>query len=111
MPILTEEDAEDIQSGVEYGVDYIAATGVRKAEDIESVHDALGKEGQFVKVIAKIQNQEAINNFDEILAAADGIMVCRSDLAMEVPPEKIFIAQKWMAEKSNIVSKPIIIAD
>lgn len=54
LPILTEEDAEDIMAGVEYGVDYIAATGVRKAEDIESVHDALGKEGQLVKVIAKI---------------------------------------------------------
>jgi pyruvate kinase len=85
---------------------------VRKATDIEYVRGLLSpKDGARIKIIAKIMNHEGLHNYDEILQEADGIMICRSNLGMEIPPEKVFIAQKWMVEKANLAAKPVIMAD
>jgi len=111
LPTLTEKDEIDlVDFGIKQGVDMIAASFVRKAEDIETIRDVLGPRGAHIKIIAKIENQEGLNNYDEILAATDGIMVARGDLGMEIPPEKVFIAQKWMIEKANIAAKPVVTA-
>merc|ERR1740117_348652 len=108
LPTLTEKDEDDlVEFGLKKGVDMIAASFVRKAEDVENIRDVLGPRGAHVKIIAKIENQAGLNNFDEILATVDGIMVARGDLGMEIPPEKVFIAQKWMIEKCNIAAKPV----
>lgn len=110
LPTLTEKDEQDIEVFVKKGIDMIAASFVRKAEDIDTIRDVLGPKGAHVKIIAKIENQEGLNNYDEILAATDGIMVARGDLGMEIAPEKVFLAQKWMIEKANLAAKPVITA-
>jgi pyruvate kinase len=111
LPTLTEKDEDDIVDfGLKKGIDMIAASFVRKASDIDYIRDVLGPRGSHVKIIAKIENHEGLHNYDEILAVTDGIMVARGDLGMEIPPEKVFIAQKWMIEKANLAAKPVITA-
>ena len=111
LPTLTPQDEDDlVEFGLKQGVDIIAASFVRKASDVENIRDVLGPKGAHIKIISKIENHEGLHNYDEILAASDGIMVARGDLGMEIPPEKVFIAQKWMIEKANIAAKPIITA-
>lgn len=109
LPTINDKDEADIvEFGLKHGIDMVCACFVRSANCIESIRDVLGARGALVKIIARIQNQQGLNNYDEILAAADGIMIARGDLAQEIPSEKVFIAQKWMVEKANIAAKPVI---
>ena len=99
LPTLTEQDEIDIvEFGLKYGIDMIAASFIRKASDVEYIRDVLGVKGSYIKIISKIENQEGIENFEEIMHASDGIMVARGDLGMEIPTEKVFLAQKFMIE-------------
>ena len=82
---------------------------MRKGTDVEEIRECLGENPGKIKILAKIDNHESLTNFDEILAAADGIVIVRKDLGIEIPAEKVFIAQKWMIEKSTIAAKPIIV--
>jgi pyruvate kinase len=110
LPTLTEKDEDDIcDFGIEQNVDFIAASFVRKASDVEEIRDVLGPKGSNIKIISKIENQEGIQNYDAILRESDGIMVARGDLGMEIPPEKVVIAQKWMIERANVAAKPVIV--
>ena len=111
LPTITEKDKDDlINFGVKYGVDMIAASFVRKGSDITTIREVLGPAGKHIKIISKIENQEGLHNYDDILAASDGIMVARGDLGMEIPIEKVFLAQKMMVRKANLVGKPVITA-
>ena len=111
LPTLTEKDVDDIKNwGVKHNVDFIAASFVRKAEDVKMIREVLGEEGKHIQIICKIENQEGLVNYEAILKETDGIMVARGDLGMEIPPEKVFLAQKMMIRKANIAGKPVVTA-
>ena len=111
LPALTEKDVSDITEGIKRGFDYIAASFVRKEADVKAIRDLLNANGgERVKIISKIENQEGIDNFDEILAASDGIMVARGDMGVEIPMEQVPIVQKEFIKKCNKAGKPVITA-
>jgi pyruvate kinase len=111
LPTLTEKDIDDLQNfGIVHQVDFIAASFVRCGQDIDNIRSVLGEAGHNIKIIAKIENQQGLENFEEILQKTDGIMVARGDLGMEIPIEKVFIAQKMMIHQSNIAGKPVVTA-
>jgi len=111
LPSLTQKDIDDIHFAVENGFDFIAVSFVRKAADILDIRKILTTlGGSDIHLIAKIENREGINNFDEILNAADGIMVARGDLGVEIPIQEVPTVQKYMIEKCYRIGKPSITA-
>ena len=111
LPAITEKDVSDIKFGVEHDFDFIAASFVRRAADVQAVREVLDQfGGQDVKIIAKIENQEGVDNIDEILAAADGVMVARGDLGVEIPAARVPILQKQIIRKGLRLGKPVITA-
>lgn len=111
LPGITEKDANDIIFGIEQGVDFIAASFVRKASDVLEIRQLLEqKGGSHIHIISKIENQQGVENLDEILAVSDGLMVARGDLGVEIPAEEVPLVQKRMIEKCNRVGKPVITA-
>ncbi|MBK5245966.1 MAG: pyruvate kinase [Peptostreptococcaceae bacterium] len=111
LPSITEKDYGDIIFGIENEVDFIAASFVRKASDVEEIRTILKHNGgSYIRIIAKIENGEGIENIDEIIEASDGIMVARGDLGVEIPQEQVPLVQKKIIKKCNAVGKPVITA-
>lgn len=110
MPFLSEKDIADIKFGVEMDMDFIAASFVQRASDILAIRRVLEEVGGDMQIIAKIENAEGVRNIDSILRVADGVMVARGDLGVEIPTEEVPVIQKLLIQKCNQAAKPVITA-
>ncbi|MDO0956375.1 pyruvate kinase [Mammaliicoccus sciuri] len=111
LPGITDKDASDIRFGIEEGVDFIAASFVRRPSDVLDIRAILEeKENNVIKIIPKIENEEGIENIDEILQVSDGLMVARGDMGVEILPEAVPMVQKQLIQKCNKLGKPVITA-
>ncbi|MGX7351564.1 pyruvate kinase [Enterococcus canis] len=111
LPGITEKDANDIRFGISQGIDFIAASFVRRATDVLEITKILEDENAtHIQIIPKIENQEGIDNIDEILKVSDGLMVARGDMGVEIPTEDVPVVQKELIKKCNALGKPVITA-
>lgn len=111
LPAITEKDISDIKFGIENGIDYIAASFIRKSQDVLDIRKILEENnGNDIKIISKIESQEGVDNLDEIINTSDGIMVARGDLGVEIQTEIMPIVQKEIIKKTSLAGKPVITA-
>jgi len=109
-PALSDKDREDVALGAELGVDLVALSFVRRAQDVLELRELLRSHGSDARVVAKIERPEALAHIPEILAAADGIMVARGDLGVELPPQRVPLVQRHLVADANAAGKLVIIA-
>lgn len=111
LPSLTDQDVKDIVFGIKHDIDFIAASFMRKADDVIEIRKLLeANYAESIQIISKIENRQGVDNIDEIIKVSDGIMVARGDLGVEIPAEEVPLAQKMMIEKCNYAGKPVITA-
>ncbi|WP_270179559.1 pyruvate kinase [Alkalihalobacillus sp. CinArs1] len=111
LPGITDKDAADIEFGIEQGVDFIAASFVRRVSDVLDIRKLLEKhDATDIQIVPKIENREGVDNIDSILEVSDGLMVARGDLGVEIPAEEVPLVQKQLIKKCNALGKPVITA-
>ncbi len=110
LPAVSEQDEKDLIFGVQNDMDFVAASFIQRAADVEEIREIITKHGGHMEIISKIENLEGVKNIDEIIAASDGIMVARGDLGVEIPAEEVPIIQKNIVKKCNAAGKPVVVA-
>lgn len=111
LPSVTKKDIEDIKFGIRNGVDFVAASFIRKSSDVKEIRHLLDSSGgEYIKLISKIETKQGVENIDDIIDASDGIMVARGDLGVEIPVEEVPLVQKSIIKKCNIAGKTVVTA-
>ena len=111
LPALTTRDIEDLKFGCAQGVDFVAASFIRKASDVLHIRRVLNENGgEKIQIISKVENREGVNNIDDIVKFSDAVMVARGDLGVEIPTEEVPIVQKMIIHKCNAAGKAVITA-
>jgi len=110
IPSLTDKDRDDLDFCLRHDIDWVALSFVRSADDIDELRKVIQKSGKSVKIVAKIEKPEAVDNIDDILEASDALMVARGDLGVEIPMEQVPMIQKMLVNKCNHAGKPVIVA-
>lgn len=110
LPAISEQDEKDIIFGIENDMDFIAASFIQRAKDVEEIRALINKHGGHMEIISKIENLEGVKNIDAIIDASDGIMVARGDLGVEIPAEDVPLIQKDIIKKCNAVGKIVVVA-
>ena len=110
LPAISEQDEKDIIFGIENHMDFVAASFIQRASDVEELRKLIARHGGQMEIIPKIENLAGVQNIDDIIAVSDGIMVARGDLGVEIPAEDVPIIQKEIIKKCNAVGKPVIVA-
>ena len=110
LPPISEQDEQDIAFGIANDMDFVAASFIQRAADVEEIRKLIARCGGHMEIIPKIENLAGVKNIDEIIAVSDGIMVARGDLGVEIPAEDVPIVQKEIIKKCNAVGKPVIVA-
>jgi len=110
IPVLTEKDKRDLEFGLKHGVDVVALSFVRSAEDIRTAKTLMRELGKSVPVIAKLEKPQAIERLEEILEVTNGVMIARGDLGVELPPERVPIIQKLVIQRASVWRRPVITA-
>ena len=110
LPAISEQDEKDIVFGIENHMDFVAASFIQRAADVEEIRKLIARHGGQMEIIPKIENLAGVQNIDDIIAVSDGIMVARGDLGVEIPAEEVPIIQKEIIKKCNAAGKPVIVA-
>ena len=110
LPAISEQDEKDIIFGIENEMDFVAASFIQRAADVEEIRKLIARHGGQMEIIPKIENLAGVKNIDDIIAVSDGIMVARGDLGVEIPAEDVPIIQKEIISKCNAAGKPVIVA-
>ena len=110
LPGMTEKDKDDIRFGIEHEMDIVAASFIRKAEHVAEIRRFTESLGTNIRIVAKIEDQEGVDNIDEIIRVADGIMIARGDLGVQLPTEQVPLVQKRIAVKANSANRAVIVA-